>query len=74
MGKGSKERTILFSPRTGQRLWRYLTSRSDLRANDPLIATMDGHEMNRSRLLKILVTLGKRSSKHSFEGDTIWVG
>lgn len=61
MGKGSKERTIPFSPRTGQTLWRYFTSRSDLRANDPLIATMEGHEMNRSRLLKILVTLGKRS-------------
>jgi site-specific recombinase XerD len=30
MGKGSKERTIPFSPRTGQTLWRYLTSRSDL--------------------------------------------
>jgi integrase/recombinase XerD len=61
MGKGSKERTIPFSPRTGQTLWRYLTSRTDLRANDPLISKMEGHVMNRSRLLKILVTLGKRS-------------
>ncbi len=61
MGKGSKERTIPFSPRTGQTLWRYLTSRQDLRANDPLIATMDGHELNRARLLKILVSIGKRA-------------
>lgn len=61
MGKGSKERTIPFSPRTGQTLWRYLTSRTDLRANDPLIATQDGHEMDRTRLLKILAAIGKRS-------------
>ncbi len=61
MGKGSKERTIPFSPRTGQTLWRYLTSRTDLRAIDPLIATLDGHELNRARLLKILVSIGKRA-------------
>ncbi len=61
MGKGSKERSIPFSPRTGQTLWRYLTSRVDLRANDPLIATMDGHDLTRGRLLKMLVSIGKRS-------------
>ena len=61
MGKGSKERTIPFSPRTGQTLWRYLTSRPDARANDPLIATMDEHELNRSRLQKILESIGKRA-------------
>jgi len=37
MGKGAKERTIPFSPRTGQTLWRYLTSRQDVRANDSMI-------------------------------------
>lgn len=61
MGKGSKERTIPFSPRTGQTLWRYLTSRPDLRGNDPLIATLDGHPLNRARLLKILVSIDHRS-------------
>ena len=61
MGKGAKERTIPFSPRTGQALWRYLTARPDVRANDPLIATQDEHDLTRSRLLKILVTIGKNS-------------
>lgn len=61
MGKGSKERSIPFSPRTGQTLWRYLASRVDLRTNDPLIATMDGHDLNRARLLKMLVSIGKRA-------------
>jgi site-specific recombinase XerD len=61
MGKGSKERTIPFSPRTGQTLWPYLTSRPDSRSNDPLIVTMEELKMNHSRLLKILVTLGKKS-------------
>jgi integrase/recombinase XerD len=60
MGKGSKERSIPFSPRTGQTLWRYLTSRPDVRANDPLIATVDEHELNRSRLQKILGKIGNR--------------
>jgi len=61
MGKGAKERTIPFSPRTGQALWRYLTTRSDVRANDPLIATQDEHELTRSRLLKILGKIGTRA-------------
>jgi len=61
MGKGAKERTIPFSPRTGQALWRYLTTRPDARANDPLIATQDEHELTRSRLLKILVKIGTRA-------------
>jgi site-specific recombinase XerD len=60
MGKGAKERTIPFSPRTGQTLWRYLTSRQDVRANDSLIATVDGHRLNRSRLQKILGKIGNR--------------
>ena len=61
MGKGAKERTIPFSPRTGQALWRYLTTRPDTRANDPLIATQDEHEFTRSRLLKILGKIGTRA-------------
>jgi len=61
LGKGAKERTIPFSPRTGQALWRYLTSRQDPRTDDPLIATMDGHELNRSRLLIILSRMGRRA-------------
>lgn len=60
MGKGAKERTIPFSPRTGQTLWRYLTSRHDARANDSLIATVDEHRLNRSRLQKILGKIGDR--------------
>lgn len=60
MGKGAKERTIPFSPRTGQVLWRYLTSRQDVRANDSLIATVDEHRLNRSRLQKILGKIGDR--------------
>lgn len=60
MGKGSKERTIPFSPRTGQTLWRCLTSRSDARENDPLIETVDDYALNRSRLQKILRKIGSR--------------
>lgn len=52
-GKGAKERT-------GQTLWRYLTSRQDVRANDSLIATVDGHRVKSSRLQKILGKIGNR--------------
>jgi len=45
MGKSAKERTIPFSSRTGRALRRNLTVRPDVRANDPLIATQDEHEL-----------------------------
>jgi site-specific recombinase XerD len=37
MGKGSKERIMPFSARTGQVLWRYLATRKDALAGDPLL-------------------------------------
>ena len=61
MGKGSKERTLPFSARTGQGLWRYLTQRKDDSAGDSLFVTRDRRPMNRDQLLKALRTLGRRA-------------
>jgi len=61
MGKGSKQRTIPISARTGQMIWRYLTLRKNARVNEPLFATRDGRPINRDQLLKALRVIGKRA-------------
>jgi site-specific recombinase XerD len=60
-GKGAKERYIPFSARTGQTLWRYLATRKDSTAGDPLFITKDGNAMTRMRLHKILAQIGERA-------------
>jgi site-specific recombinase XerD len=61
MGKGSKERTIPFSPRTGQIIWKYLTQRKEDSFGDLLFTTREGRQLTRSRLLRIITTIGKRA-------------
>ncbi|MGW8143822.1 MAG: tyrosine-type recombinase/integrase, partial [Anaerolineales bacterium] len=50
-----------FSPRTGQVIWRYLTSRKDTSAGDFLFVTNVGRQLTRSRILRILQTIGQRA-------------
>jgi site-specific recombinase XerD len=61
MGKGSKERMIPFSARTGQVLWRYLAERKEDSINEYLFVTIQGRQLARSRLLRMLVALGDRA-------------
>ena len=61
MGKGSKERMIPFSARTGQVLWRYLAERKDDTINDFLFTTIQSRQLSRTRLLRILMALGERA-------------
>lgn len=61
MGKGSKERMIPFSARTGQILWRYLAQRQNDSAGDYLFVTIQGRQLSRTRLLRILMALGDRA-------------
>lgn len=61
-GKGAKDRYISFSPRTAQALWRYLSTREDVKDSDYLFASRGpSGQLNRSRLLKMLVAIGKRA-------------
>ena len=60
-GKGSKERTIPFSARTGQALWKYLAIRRDDRAGNAVFQTLDGGPMDRDRLLRVLQNIGRRA-------------
>lgn len=60
-GKGSKERAVPISARTGQAIWRYLATRPDADAGEPLFATSNGDPMDRDRLLKQLNNIGERA-------------
>lgn len=60
-GKGAKERSIPFSARTGQTLWRYLSSRPNDSAGDPLIITQTGARFTRDRLYHLLESIGQRA-------------
>jgi site-specific recombinase XerD len=61
MGKGTKERMVQYSARTGQAIWRYLASRADARPTDPLFTTLDGHALGKDRLARILDAIGGRA-------------
>ena len=61
MGKGSKERSIPFSARTGQVLWRYLSTRSNARVGDMLFVTKTNRPVERCSLLKLLHGIGERA-------------
>jgi len=60
-GKGSKERMIPFSPRTGQSIWRYLTTRKEDRPTDPLFTTSQDRALDRTQLRKQLEHIAARA-------------
>ena len=60
LGKGSKERTIPFSARTGQAIWRYLTQRKDDDVGDPLFVTIHVRQITRDQVLKAMKRIGDR--------------
>jgi integrase/recombinase XerD len=60
-GKGAKDRYVSFSARTGQTLWRYLTSREDLQDNDYLFQVASGRPFNKDCLLDLLQVIGSRA-------------
>ncbi len=62
MGKGSKERSIPFSARTGQALWRYLSTRPSARVGDALFVTRSNRPMDRHDLRKLLHRIGERAN------------
>lgn len=61
-GKGSKERTLPFSPTTGKAIWHYLqTERGEYTLRDPLFVTVDSEPLNREALLQLVNRLGERA-------------
>ena len=62
LGKGSKERAIPFSSRTGQVVWKYLAQRKEETHGDILFVTREGRPLTRSRLLRIINSIGNRAA------------
>jgi len=61
-GKGAKDRYVSFSARTAQTLWRYLSTRPDIKDDQYLFASRGSSgQFTRSRLLKMLVSIGNRA-------------
>ena len=61
LGKGALERSVLFSPRTGQALWRYLSSRPNAAKEDPVFVTSLGRSLDRGQLANLVETIGHRA-------------
>jgi integrase/recombinase XerD len=62
MGKGAKERSIPYSARTGQALWKYLSTRPDARMGDALFVSKSNRPMDRHDLRKLLLRIGERAN------------
>lgn len=62
LGKGTKERTIPFSARTGNAIWKYVSmDRKDARIDEFLFVTRRGNPFDDDRLGKIIAHIGKRA-------------
>lgn len=62
LGKGAVERSVPFSPRTAQALWRYLTLRgNEIPRDEPVFVTSRGRAVDRNQLGNMLEILGRRA-------------
>lgn len=61
MGKGAAERSVPFSPRTAQALWRYLTTRPDAEQDEYLFVTSYNRPIDATQLDKSLKRLGEKA-------------
>jgi integrase len=60
-GKGSKERILPFSPRTGQAIWKYLAKREDDHLGAPLFILLSGRPMDRGYMYKMIRVIAERA-------------
>jgi site-specific recombinase XerD len=60
-GKGAKERTVYIDASTARAIWRYLATRPDARADDPLFVTQEGRPLTRDSLCHLIIRLGRRA-------------
>lgn len=63
-GKGSKERTIPISARTGQAIWRYFSTKPDQAIFMPAFSTDNGLRLDRANVLKQCIRIGNRAGVH----------
>ncbi|MCC6457852.1 MAG: tyrosine-type recombinase/integrase [Caldilineaceae bacterium] len=60
-GKGNKKRTLYLGQAGQKYLWRYLTGRGSIRANDPLFITRVGTALDRTELLNMITGTAARA-------------
>lgn len=61
MGKGAKERTVRIDSRTATAIWKYLTTRPNVNAGDPLFSTDRNTHIDRHNLYDMLHQVGERA-------------
>lgn len=61
MGKGALERSVPFSPRTAQALWRYMTTRENAEQDEGLFVTYNNRPIDSTQLAKSLKALGEKA-------------
>jgi integrase/recombinase XerD len=61
LGKGARERSVPFSPRTAQALWRYMATRSDVEQDDPVFVTSLNRPLDRNQLGNLVQIIGNRA-------------
>lgn len=65
-GKGMKERKLPFSARTGQMIWRYVSSRDAPLPQDPLFTTRSNRPLTRNKLAEMFSGVGRRAHVTDF--------
>lgn len=60
-GKGNKRRTVYVGEAAQRYLWRYLSSRSSAKLDDPLFVTRAGQPLDRTELLKLVERIATRA-------------
>lgn len=65
-GKGSKERSIPFSPRTGQALWKYAATRKQDSFGDTFFLTDESRPLDRTQLYHRLEAIAGRAGVPQF--------
>lgn len=65
-GRKSRRRTVYVGQAARKALWRYLTNRSEKRLDGPLIATQNGHEMDRNTIRQLISRIGAQAVVSEF--------
>ena len=60
-GKGDKQRVVFVGQAAQRALWRYLVSRGDVGASEPLFATASGRHMDSAGIRMMIVRCGERA-------------
>ena len=65
-GKGDKRRVVYLGDSARKALWKYMTTRVGVRADDPIFITRTGRPMDRMNVCHMIERAGKRTGIHAF--------